>query len=130
MAGGPHKEGGCTALISAVAAGPTRIAIHGERTSDIKTLKLGPWIKGRILLADLSFYSHLSFEKIEEYGGYFVSRLRSVLPSLKGKRLDAGVQLSFRRRIYGGKRSGGTGTFHVLQSTTTRTAGIISTSRT
>ncbi len=59
-------------LVSAVAAGPTRIAIHGERTSEIKTLKLGPWIKDSILLADPGFYSHLSFEKIEEYGGYFV----------------------------------------------------------
>ncbi len=58
-------------LVSAVAAGPARIAIHGERTSEIKTLRLGPWIKDRILLADLGFYSHLSFEKIEEYGGYF-----------------------------------------------------------
>jgi IS4 transposase len=47
-------------LISAVADGPKRVKLYGERTSEIKTLRIGPWIKNRILLIDLGFYKHQS----------------------------------------------------------------------
>lgn len=32
----------------------------------LKTLRIGPWIKDRILLIDLGFYKHLLFAKIKE----------------------------------------------------------------
>jgi len=95
----------------------------------LKTLKLGPWIKGRILLIDLGFYKHQIFARIEENGGFFVSRLKKnadpfiikahnrcrgnsidvvgksiseVLPKLKRKILDVEVEISFKRRQYNG----------------------------
>jgi len=49
----------------------------GERTNDVKTLRIGPWVKDRILLIDLGFYKHQIFARIEENGGYFVSRLKN-----------------------------------------------------
>lgn len=45
-------------LISAVA--------RGERTSDVKTLLLGPWIKHRILLIDLGFYKPHIFARCQQ----------------------------------------------------------------
>jgi len=42
-------------LVSAIAAGPKRIALYGERTSEVKTINIGPWVKNRILLLDLGF---------------------------------------------------------------------------
>jgi len=63
-------------LVSAVADGVKRVAIYGERTSEVKTLKIGPWIKDRILLIDLGFYKHHIFTRIAENGGFFVSRLK------------------------------------------------------
>jgi hypothetical protein len=43
-------------LVSAVANSPKSIGIYAERTSELKTLRIGPWIKDRILLIDLGFY--------------------------------------------------------------------------
>ena len=42
-------------LVSAIANGPKTVALYPEKTAEIKTLKLGPWIKDRILLVDLGF---------------------------------------------------------------------------
>src|SRR3989304_1881008 len=51
-------------------------SLFGERTHDIKTLRIGPWVKDRILLIDLGFYKHHIFTRIVENGGFFVSRLK------------------------------------------------------
>ncbi len=119
-------------LISAVANGPKSVSIHSERTPEIKTLRIGPWVKDRILLMDLGFYKFQFFARIEENGGFFVSRLKengdpTILRSLKVHRgraidlegvrwsavkgrlhrevLDAEVEVAFRRRQYAGKKS-------------------------
>ena len=63
-------------LISGVSDGPKRIALHGERMSEVKTFRIGSWAKDRILPIDLGFYKHQLFARIRENGGYFVSRLK------------------------------------------------------
>jgi len=65
-------------LISAIADGPKRIALYGERTSEVKTLRIGQWVKDRILLIDLGFYKHNTFARIDENGGFFISRLKNI----------------------------------------------------
>jgi putative transposase len=64
-------------MVSAVANGPKTVALYSEKTAEIKTLKIGPWIKDRILLVDLGFYKTQMFARVEENGGYFVSRIRN-----------------------------------------------------
>jgi IS4 transposase len=120
-------------LVSVRANGPKTVALVGERTHDAKLLRVGPWVRDRLLLADLGYYSHRLFAKIEENGGFFVSRwkrsadplfvrsltvhrgraidlegkrLSEVLPRLQRQTLDAEVELAFRRRTYNGQRSG------------------------
>jgi putative transposase len=122
-------------LVSVRANGPKTVALVGERTHDAKLLRVGPWVKDRLLLADLGYYSHRLFAKIEENGGFFVSRwkksadplfvrslavhrgraielegkrLSEVLPRLQRQTLDAEVELAFSRRTYNGRRSGDT----------------------
>jgi IS4 transposase len=122
-------------LVSAVANGPKNVTIHGERTPDAKTLRVGSWVRDRILLIDLGFYKFQMFARIAENGGFFVSRLKEnanplilfshivhrgraidlsgktwqeVEPLLRREVLDAEVEISFRRRGYAGKRSGDT----------------------
>jgi len=117
-------------LVSAMANSPKSIGIYPERTSELKTLRIGPWIKDRILLIDLGFYKHLLFSKIKQYGGSFVSRLKGtvnpliidsyntcpgnsievkgkhlndILPKLKGEVLDVEVEIPFKRPNYNGK---------------------------
>jgi putative transposase len=128
-------------LVSVRANGPKTLALVGERTPEVKLLRVGPWVKNRILLADLGFYSHRLFVKIEENGGSFVSRtktgadplfvrslqvhrgraidlegkrLSEVLPRLERDVLDAEVELSFKRRIYNGRRAGDTARFRLV----------------
>ena len=55
-------------MVSAVANGPKTVALYSERTAEIKTLKIGPWIKDRILLVDLGFYKNQMFARVEENG--------------------------------------------------------------
>lgn len=122
-------------VVSAVANGPSHVAVHSESTPDIKTLRIGPWVKDRVLLLDLGFYKFQIFARIQENGGFFVSRLKSngnprIVQSLKVHRgravelagtqwndvkkrlhrevLDAEVEISFSRRAYRGKKSGDT----------------------
>lgn len=119
-------------MVSAVANGPKTVALYSEKTAEIKTLKIGPWIKDRILLVDLGFYKNQMFARIGENGGYFVSRIKKnmdpiivsveeglsktkskefagktvseCIKQLSGKDLDAVVKITFKRRAYKGKQ--------------------------
>jgi IS4 transposase len=119
-------------MVSAVANGPKTIALYSEKTAEIKTLRIGPWIKDRILLVDLGFYKNQMFARVEENGGYFVSRIKKnmdpivvsieegipktrckefmgkpiseCLQQLSGKDVDAVVKIAFKRRKYKGKQ--------------------------
>jgi len=119
-------------VVSAVANGPRTVALYSEKTAEIKTLKIGPWIKDRILLVDLGFYKTQMFARVEENGGYFVSRIRKnmdpilvsveeglsktkskefagkpvseCIKQLSGKDIDAVVKIAFKRRAYKGKQ--------------------------
>jgi len=122
-------------LVSVRANGPKSVALVGEATHDVKLLRIGPWVRDRLLLADLGYYSHRLFAKIGENGGFFVSRwkksadplfvrsltvhrgraidldgkrLSEILPRLQRQTLDAEVELGFRRRTFNGQRSGDT----------------------
>jgi IS4 transposase len=123
------------ALFSARANGPARLELFPETTSEIDTLKIGPWVKGSVVLTDLGFYKHQGFARIEENGGFYLSRLKAnadptligshrihrgraielqgkrwseVAPRLHREALDAEVELSFQRREYRGKHRGDT----------------------
>ena len=50
-------------VVSAVANGPKTVALYSEKTAEIKTLKIDPWIKDRILLVDLGFYKTQMFNR-------------------------------------------------------------------
>ena len=119
-------------LVSAVANGPKTVALYSEKTAEIKTLKIGPWVKDRILLVDLGFYKNQMFARVAENGGYFVSRIKKnmdpivvsveeglpktiskkfagktvseCIEQLSGKNLDAVVKIKFKRRAYKGKQ--------------------------
>ena len=122
-------------LVSVRANGPKSLALVGERTADIKLLRVGAWVKNRILLFDLGYYSHRLFAKIAERGGFFASRLKEsadplfvrsllvhrgrsvdlegkrlseVLPRLQRGVLDTEVELTFKHRVYDGRRSSDT----------------------
>ena len=128
-------------LISAVSNNPHSIKIFAERTNDIKTLRVGKWVKDRILLIDRGFFKYHILTRIAENGGFFVSRLKKntdpiivsvnsicrgnsidvegkhlseVIPKLKRQVLDVIVEVSFKRRAYRGKKRTDTKRFRLV----------------
>lgn len=120
-------------MISAVANGIRTVAIYGERTAEVMTVRIGKWVKDRVILLDLGYFKYQLFARIVDNGGFFVSRLKNnadprILKALKVYRgraidltgkcwsevkdllmrevLDAEVSIGFKRRKYKGKMSG------------------------
>lgn len=118
-------------LLSAIANGPKSVSIIPERMSDIKTLRIGPWIRDRIILIDLGFYKYGLFSKIQNNGGYFVSRAKSntnpvilglnsgckldekkikgkklaeVIGGLNGEFLDSKIEIQYYKKCGAGRR--------------------------
>jgi IS4 transposase len=118
------------------------MSVHGEglksvrvtegRQHDSPILKVGRWVKDRLLLFDLGYFRYGLFERIDAHGGYFISRLkertnplitavlaescpqgvnlvgqrlRDVVGRLRRREFDVEVEVEFRRREYAGCRS-------------------------
>lgn len=105
-------------------AGSTKaIGFFSGKTAEIKTIRIGPWIKDQILLFDLGYFKYELFSRIRKNEGHFVSRLktttnptivsvlrtyrgnpiniagqklRDVLPRLKRAVIDVEIEVSFR----------------------------------
>jgi len=119
-------------LVSIRANGPKRVELYAESTNDRDTLKVGSWVRNSILLTDLGFYKHQAFARVEENGGFYLTRLqpqvnprlvrtlrvhrgaaielegkrwKEVQPHLRREVLDAEVEIDFDRRKYGGHQS-------------------------
>lgn len=119
-----------SAILSVASASITRVAIYPGKQADAKTLKLGDWVKGNLLLFDLGYFKYAVFEKIMALKGHFISRLHgnadpeivsvnqscrgraislvgkklsNCLPSLKRGILDVMVKVIVSRRSYKGK---------------------------
>lgn len=131
------------ALKTHVVMGANRrsVTITSERHNDGKTFRIGQWVKGCLLLFDLGYFRYQLFDNIRRNLGSFISRLKKnanpkivavhrkwrgasvplvgerlqdVLARLKREILDVEIEVDFRRRVYGGKRSGATATFRLI----------------
>ena len=119
-------------LLNVLASGPRTVSIVPERRAEIKTLRIGRWVAGSLLLVDLGFYAYHLFARIHENRGFFVSRVKkasnlrieavhspmdanlcasligqnllSVIPGLGVQSFDATVSVQLKRRAYRGKR--------------------------
>jgi len=102
------------------------IALYSGKTAEVKTMRIGPWVRDNILLFDLGYFKYELFGKIMDNGGFFVSRLKDnsnptivsvlnvyeesacdltdkklkdILPQMKGKVLDIQVEISFKGKV-------------------------------
>jgi len=64
-------------LLNVLSNGAEKISFVPERTAEIKTLRVGPWVKGALLLIDRGFFKYQLFARINENQGYFISRVKS-----------------------------------------------------
>ena len=118
-------------VMSVRGTGVHKVKVTGERAKDHRTLQMGPWVEGRLLLFDLGYFRYQLFDCIDRNGGYFITRLaananprivaihrqwRGRAIDLEGKRLkevasrlqrevlDVEVEVAFQRRVYAGTR--------------------------
>lgn len=118
-------------VMSATGAGPRSVKITAERAHDGPIFTVGKWVKDRLLLFDLGYFRFQLFSCIERNGGYFIVRLKKsadplvvdlhrrwrgravpmigrrvseFIGLLKRQAVDVEVELSFKRRVYGGVR--------------------------
>ena len=128
-------------VMSATGCGPYAIKVTSERAAERRTLPIGPWLQGRLLLFDLGYYDFRLFDRISANNGFFVTRLKKnanpkivrlltkvrgrpiavegkrlqeVLPRLHRRVLDVQVEVTFKRRAYKGKRSTGRARFRCV----------------
>jgi len=66
-----------TVVMSVLGKGARTVQVTPERRHDSKLLRVGPWVKDRLLLFDLGYYGYGLFERIAKCGGYFVTRLKT-----------------------------------------------------
>jgi putative transposase len=119
------------AVISVNAAGPRSVKITSERVHDGPVFRVGKWIKDRLLIFDLAYFKFQRFSCIRRNGGYFIVRLKKsadpvivaanqkwrgasvpllgrrvseVVERLQRRAIDVEVELTFKRRVYGGVR--------------------------
>lgn len=118
-------------VMSATGAGPRSVKITAERAHDGPIFTVGKWVKDRLLLFDLGYFRFQLFSCIRRNGGYFIVRLKKsadpmvvaihrrwrgravpmigrrvseFIGLLKRQAVDVEVELSFKRRVYGGVR--------------------------
>jgi len=66
-----------TVVMSVLGKGARTVQLSPERRHDSKLFCVGPWVQGRLLLFDLGYYGYRLFERIDSFGGYFVTRLKT-----------------------------------------------------
>lgn len=129
-------------VVNAMDASPRRVKLTPERTGDTTPWRrVGRWLRGCLVLFDLGYYSFQLFDRIDQNGGFFLTRLKAnanpliiaahrrwrgrsipvegrrlkeVLPLLERGVLDVEVEVSFKRRAYRGKRSSATRPFRLI----------------
>lgn len=115
-------------VLSVLGLSEQKIKVTGERKHDAHVWTIGPWVRGRLLLFDLGFFWYALFARIVQQGGFFISRLKegsnptivavyqgdgrqligqslqTALLSVRREILDVQVAVTYKKRVYGGKR--------------------------
>jgi putative transposase len=119
------------AVLSVLGAGPRSVRVTSERVHDGPVFQVGPWVKDRLLLFDLAYFRYQLMSCIRRNGGFFIVRLKKnanpmivalhlkwrgrsvpllgeriqeVVQRLTRQAIDVEVEVTFKRRAYGGVR--------------------------
>jgi len=128
-------------VMSVTGRGLRSLKITSGRQHDGPVFTVGRWVKDRLLLFDLGYYRYQLFDRIDQQGGYFISRLKEnanpvitavlggggtqglplvgqrlqdVVHRLRREQLDLTIRVEFRRRARYGVRSGADRAFRLV----------------
>ncbi len=115
-------------VFSVCARSPQQVQLTAERKHESKVLKIGAWVRGCLLLFDLGYFGYALLDRINQEGGFFISRLKEgcnptitavyqgsskallgqplqdILRSLRRPVLDVEGEITYKKRKYKGKR--------------------------
>lgn len=86
-------------VYSVRAAGRGSIQLTSERTPDLRTVIVGEWVRGHLLMFDLGYFSYELFDRITHHGGVFVTRLKRHV-NLEILSVERGDRRGARRRVF------------------------------
>jgi putative transposase len=129
-------------VASVVDGSPRQVKLTSEATNDrTPWRRVGRWVENCLLLFDLGYFSYHLFDRIEQNGGFFLTRLKKnanpllvsalrvwrgqsvdivgrrlqeILPLLQREVLDAEVEVVFTKRTYAGHRTRARRTFRLI----------------
>lgn len=129
-------------VASVIDGSPRHVKLTSEATNDrTPWRRVGGWVENCLLLFDLGYFSYHLFDRIEQNGGFFLTRLKKnanpmlvsalrvwrgqsvdivgrrlqeILPLLQREVLDAEVQVVFMKRSYAGHRTRARRTFRLI----------------
>jgi putative transposase len=86
-----------TVVMSVTGKGAHSVQLSPERRNDSTLVRVGPWVKGRLLLFDLGYYGYRLFQNIARQGGFFVTRLKAnanptIVSVLNGSKADVALE--------------------------------------
>jgi IS4 transposase len=118
-------------VMSVTGAGAKSVKLSDGRACEHRVLRVGPWVRDRLLMFDLGYFRYQLFDCIDRNGGHFLSRLatnadprivathrrwrgravplegmklRATAERVRRQVLDAEVEVEFQRRVYRGVR--------------------------
>jgi IS4 transposase len=68
-------------VMSVQGKGMRSVKLSSGRQHDSPVLKVGRWVRDRLLLFDLGYFRYGLFDRIDAQGGYFISRLKQRTPT-------------------------------------------------
>ncbi len=125
-------------VLSVFGLSEQRVRLTAERKPEGKVLRVGDWVRDRLLLFDLGYFRYALFASIADHGGFFISRLKDgcnptvvavheqgrrqwvgrplqqVLAGLRRPFLDVEVEVRFKKRAYRGRQTTATRRFRVV----------------
>ncbi|MDZ7751426.1 MAG: IS4 family transposase [Gammaproteobacteria bacterium] len=137
-------------VMSVMGAGLEKVKFTGERANDHRSLRMGRWVGGRLLLFDLGYLRYQLSDCIDGNGGYFLTRvpaganplivdvnrlwrgrsialegdrLNGVAGKLRRIALDVEVEVQFKRGVYDGQRGTHRRRFRLIGVRDPHTAG-------
>jgi putative transposase len=107
-------------IMDAATRTPRSFELHPGKCHDVTLVRIGPWVKDRLLIGDLAYYQGKLFRAIQQENGYFLCRvkeranfvvvgsddpaevgrrLRAVLHAHRGETVDVEVDYAYRHII-------------------------------
>jgi len=90
-------------VINAIGRNACNVELARGSRQDVKILKIGPWVAGKLLLLDLGYRKGSLYKNIADHGGYFLIRKKETCDPIVADAPWSGARLSTLLAKFEGK---------------------------